>query len=278
MKNDKIKNTVKVATTALLVGCITILVAACAPNTVSEGAQIDAVTSIMLNERDTDSPIQYQGIADESLAGKGKYSLHDDLFEYVFDPDGYFISAIRAHDKTSDNSNATSENPEDLETRALNLHQRNLGKWLKGDNSIVKRVDPMGTLSFEITETINGNPTGRITYVTFSKGGALIMLVSVNKPVSEADLAKEAAISEDQAAEIAFADLMKEYGDVLENKDFSKAHWTAVKEAIQQHLVWTITIDQLTRTDFPIELKGIWAVRYRVDVLTGEIRERAYAS
>ena len=278
MKNDKIKNAIKVATTTLLVGCITILVVACAPNTASQDAQIGAVMSIMSNERDTDSPIRYQGIADESITGKGKYSLHDDLFEYTFDPDGYFISAIRAHDKTSDNSNATSENPEDLETRALKLHQRNLAKWLKGDNSILKRVDPMGTLSFEITEIINENPTGRITYVTFSKGGALIMLVSVNKPVSEADLAKQAEISEERAAEIAFTDLMKGYGDVLENKDFSKAHWSAVKEAIQQRLVWTITIDQLTRTDFPVELKGLWAVKYRIDILTGEIFQVMHSS
>lgn len=275
MKNDKVKSKIEVTMMVLLIGCM-LLTTACAPIPATEGAKIDIVTSIMLNERDTDSPIQYRGIADETVYGKDKSSLYDDLYEYILDPNGYIIKASRTHDKKTDIYSATSENLDDWKTRALSLHQRNLGKWLKGDASVSKKQDPMGITTFEITETLYGNPTGRKTYVDFSKGGALIGIVSVNLPVSEAALAQETVISEERAAEIAFADLLKQYGDVLENKDFSKAHWTAVKEAIQQRLVWTITIDQLTRTDFPIELKGIWGMMFRVDILTGEINQKMY--
>lgn len=271
-ENKIIKNAITVAASILLIGCIKILITACTPNALAEGFKI---VSIMRNERETDSTIQYSGIADKAIYGKGKQSLHDDLFEYVYDPYGYIITTVRAHDKASDNYSATSDNQEELETRALSLHLRNLAQWLKGDTSITKKINPMGTIMYEMTETLNGNPTGRKTCVIFSKGGALISLTSVNKPVPEADLAKKDAISEERAAEIVFADLMKLHGDVLKEKEFSKVHWTVKKEAIQMGLVWTVTIDQLTRTDFPIPIQGKWGVQYRVDVFTGEIVERA---
>lgn len=105
----------------------------------------------------------------------------------------------------------------------------------------------------------------------------MIALATVNKPVSEADLAQKAEISEERAAEIAFADLLKQYGDVLENKDFSEVQWTAVNEAIQQRLVWTVTIIGLTRTDFQTPTKR-WSVIYRVDILTGDILQILHAS
>jgi hypothetical protein len=268
------KYKIKIAAIVLLLGCI-LAVAIYTANTFAETTKIDVVKSIMLNERETESPVRYLGLADEIIAGKGKYSLNDDLFEYVFDPDGYIISVSRTTDKTSDPYNSISENHEDLENRALNLHLRNLEKWLRGSYFITNHTNRMGDTTIEIREIQNGNPTGRMTYVNFSKGGALISLVSTNKPVSEAELVQKENISKEAAAEIAFSDISKQYGDVLGDKDFSTAQWIAVKEAFDQRLVWTITFTTLTRSDFKTPDKS-WGAIFRVDVLTGDILERAY--
>lgn len=267
MKSKAIKNTITVAVSVLLAGVI-VLVTACAPNTADIGAEIN---SIMQNERETDSAILNDGAADAAIYGDGKYALHDDLWEYVYDPDGYIVAAIRAHDKSSVIYDATSDNQEDLDTRSLDLYQRNFGVLLKDNYSITETQTPMGPMMYEITETQNGNPTGRKASFTFSKGGAVISLVIYNKPVPEADLVKEDTVSEVQAAKIAFADVMKEYGDVLEIKEFSVAHWTAKKTTYNQKLVWKVTIDELVRTDFPTQIQGKWGVGYWIDVQTGEI-------
>jgi hypothetical protein len=83
-------------------------------------------------------------------------------------------------------------------------------------------------------------------------------------------------ISKEKAAEIVFTDLSKQYGDVLEEKHISEVQWTAVKDAYRQRIVWIVTMDKFTRTDFPLLIQGSWGVVYRVDILTGHILERAY--
>lgn len=113
--------------------------------------------------------------------------------------------------------------------------------------------------------------------VTILMLGSIGVIAVYNQPVPEADLAKQAEISEEKAAEIAFADLIKSYGNVLENKNLSEVQWTAVKEAIQQRLVWTITIENLIRTDFQTPTRK-WSVKYRVDIQTGEIFQIMHAS
>lgn len=275
MKNYLAKNKIIVAgvIAILIVGIV--LVGVYIGKVSAETDKINAVASVMLTERDTDSSIQFQGDANETEVGPGKYALHDDLFEYVFDSSGFILTAARSSDKTSDIFSATSENQEDLETRALNLHKRNFGQLLQGDNSIIETQNPIGTTTFEIRETLNGNPTGRMTYVTFSKGKALISLVAVNQPVSDANLALEDKISNEKAAEIAFADISEQYGDVLADKDFAKVQWVAVKEAFEQRLVWTVTFTELTRLDLDLAGEN-WGAQIRVDVQTGEILERAY--
>lgn len=94
MKSRAIKDKVTVAATILFAGVI-VLVTACAPNTADKGVEIN---SIMQNERETDSAILNNGAADAAIYGDGKYALHDDLWEYVYNPDGYLVAAIRAHD------------------------------------------------------------------------------------------------------------------------------------------------------------------------------------
>ena len=90
-----LKKSIRTAAYILLLGFIAIFAAACAPSAASQGNKI---ASIMQNERDTDSTIQHNGVADKLGFGEGN-SLYDDLWEYVYSPDGYIISAIRAHDK-----------------------------------------------------------------------------------------------------------------------------------------------------------------------------------
>jgi hypothetical protein len=85
-------------------------------------------------------------------------------------------------------------------------------------------------------------------------------------------------ISQAKAAEIVFTDLSKQYGNVLQDHDFSKAHWTAVKERFKNRLVWIVTLDQLTRLDFPSQIQGSWGVVYWVDIQTGGILQIAYYS
>jgi len=204
----------------------------------AEYSKIAAVIFIMSGERDPDSPVQYQGKADETKYGQGRYSLADNLYEYVYDQGGF---VGRASLKSADPYQATSENQEDLEARALNLHGRNLQRWLKGDYSISRSSNPMGDIKIVIHETLNGNPTGRMTTVRFSLGRALISLVSVNKPVPEAVLLAPDKITREKAAEIAFADLLNQYSKVLQDKSLAETPWTAEKAANHQHLVWVIT-------------------------------------
>lgn len=243
----------------------------------ADSSKTDTIKLIMLDERGSESIIQLQGLADEIIAGEGKYALHDDLFEYVYDPKGFIIRATRSFDKTEDVYATMSQNQESLKTRALNLHLRNLMQWLTGENIVTYTLDPIGTKSFEIKEIINGNPTGRMTYVTFSEGGALIGVASVNKPISQDDLYKEEIISEQKAAEIAYADILRQFSLVLQNQEFAKVNWTSQKTTFNQRLVWTITFTDLIRSDLNTPDQN-WGAMTTVDIQTGEILLRAYAS
>ena len=271
MKYIMIKKPIEIAISILLLGCISLLVAACAPSSVSAGNKI---ASIMQKERDTNSTIHESDTVDKVEAFEGNYGFCDDLWEYVYSPDGHIVFANRTQDKTSDINNVTSENSGDLKVRALNLHKRNFTKLLKVDYSITDKMNPMGTRSIEIKELQNGHPTGRKTHVTFSKGGALISLVTYNKPVPDADLYRNDKLSMEQSAEIAFTEMFRKYGHVMENKSLAETLWTAEKETYQMRSVWIVDIT-IIRSDWDPVIKE-WGARVWVDVFTGDILQTAY--
>ena len=89
-------------------------------------------------------------------------------------------------------------------------------------------------------------------------------------------LAPSEEISIEQAAEIAFTDLFKQYGNVMENKSLSETRWTAVKETFNERTVWIVDVT-IFRSDWDVNIKE-WGARVWVDVFTGDILQKAYQS
>jgi hypothetical protein len=84
-------------------------------------------------------------------------------------------------------------------------------------------------------------------------------------------------ISMDRAAGIVFADVLKDYGSVIVEKDLKDVQRTLSRTTFQQHTAWRVQLEGLTRTDFPKEIES-WGVMFIVDVFSGDILERAYES
>jgi hypothetical protein len=250
------------------------LFAACKPKESAAESTTGHIESVMRDERDALSTIVDHGAAGVEQYGANQLLLSDDQFDYIVDQEG-FISRVIVH--SEDPFSEISENQTEYKTRALNLHQRNLQKWLKGDYSITEKQNPMGDTEVIVSETIYGNPSGRTTIVHFSQGGALMGFVSLNKAVAEDQLNQKENITSDQAAAIVLADVLKDHGAFIVERELSEVEWTAEKTTLQQHIVWRINMEHLTRTDFPPEGDiSNWGVMFAIDVFTGEIIMRSY--
>ena len=84
-------------------------------------------------------------------------------------------------------------------------------------------------------------------------------------------------ISSDEAAAIVLADVLKDHGRFIVERELSEVEWTAEKTVFQQRRAWLINMEHLTRTDFPTFADiSNWGVVFAIDVFTGEILMRSY--
>ncbi|NLN45447.1 MAG: hypothetical protein GX153_02610 [Clostridiaceae bacterium] len=243
----------------------------------SAAATPDRIAKSMGEERRTEAAIAPD---DPSVAGnefgEGKQPFRDDLWEYIYDPEGYLNCCIRI-DRGADTDSGKSTSELEKKTRAVELHLRNFSRKQTGEVEVKRITSGMGDTIYEIIEMKGENPTGRKSSVHFTKEGVLVSLVSYCRPITPLDPSVTGNLSEEQAARIAFDDLLWRLGSVLTVQVFEDAHWSAEKTTTEGRLAWKITIDQLVRTDFPPVIKS-WSVQYWIDVTTGEIILRAEAA
>ena len=233
----------------------------------------EAIAKIMGTERAVDSIIEQGTVPGmpEELIG-----YHDDLYAYQFHPDGYIAMSFYM-DQSAYGGTPAEPSPE-YETRATQLFLRNFNFTEDHPHTVACNASMQNLISYEVEETINGYPSGRSMSISFAGDGQLILFATYCNPIAEDDLKQKGNITEEQALDIAYRILIEEYGSVLETTNLDELHWTIEKTTYNGQSVWEATIDQLSRTDFPEEIRGNWSVVYMISRSDGAVIEMIQSS